>query len=325
MIDKSEVKHSLALLDKTRQEISKIVVDQHEVVNGLLKGLLSGGHVLVEGLPGLAKTLIVRTMATVSGCQFNRIQFTADLLPSDIIGITSYEKSRGFYTIKGPVFSHFILADEINRAPPKVQAALLESMQEGQVTIGGKSYALPQPFFVFATENPIETLGVYPLPEAQIDRFLFKVYIQYPSLSAEVQILQKNITLTKFNDYSIKPILNPGKILHLQRLVKEVYVKDHVMKYIITLIDSTRNPEHYSLKYGKYIQIGAGPRGSIGLYIGAKAHAFLQGRTYVTPQDVKDVALDVLRHRILVNYEGQANAIKSEMIIEELLKKIKPP
>ena len=323
MIEKEKIKQGRALISRTREEISKVVVDQHDIVDGLIRSMLCGGHVLVEGLPGLAKTLIVRTVSSVSGSKFSRIQFTADLLPSDIVGITAYEKSKGFYTTKGPIFSNFVLADEINRAPPKVQAALLESMQEGQATIGGRTHKLPSPFFVLATENPIETLGVYPLPEAQIDRFLFKLFINYPDMESEVQILEKNITLKSFEKYKIKAILSPGKINSLQKLVKEVYVRDKIKKYIVKLTDATRNAGNYKLKNGKYIGIGSGPRGSIGLYIASKANAFLNGRAYVTPNDVKEVAKDVLRHRLVVNYEGQASNIRSDIIIDEMLKKVR--
>tara|TARA_Y100000310_G_scaffold179357_1_gene179334 strand:- start:9837 stop:10814 length:978 start_codon:yes stop_codon:yes gene_type:complete len=323
MVEKSQVKQACSMLDKAKKEVAKVIVDQEDIVNGLVKGMLCGGHILVEGLPGLAKTLIVRTISEVSGCKFSRVQFTADLLPGDIVGFTSYEKSKGFYTIKGPIFSNFVLADEINRAPPKVQAALLESMQERQATIGRTSHKLPNPFFVLATENPIETLGVYPLPEAQIDRFLFKLFIDYPDMAAESDILEQNITLKKFEDYKLKSVLSPGRILRLQRMTKEIYMKDKVKDYVVRLVDATRNPDKYGIKGGKYIAIGAGPRGSIGLYIGAKATALLNGRNYVVPSDVKEVAKDVLRHRVVINYEGQASNVRSDVVVEEILKKVK--
>jgi MoxR-like ATPase len=313
------------IFNDVRKEMSKIVVGQENIINGLLRAILANGHVLVEGIPGLAKTLIIRALATISGCDFKRIQFTVDLLPTDIVGMTIYTKEKGFSVIKGPIFSNFILADEINRSPQKVQSALIESMQERQVTIGGKTLELPEPFFVLATLNPIETLGVYPLPEAQIDRFLFKLIIDYPKEKEEKDILEKNITIKNFKDYNLKKIISEKKIIEMQNFIKKVYVNDDIKEYIVKIINVTRRPSEYNLKYGRYINWGGSPRASIGLYIGSKANAILKGRFYVTPQDIKEIAHEVLRHRILLNYEGQVEGITTDMVISEILSKIPVP
>ena len=308
-------------LNIVKNEVSKAVVGQSRIVDSLLRALIANGHVLVEGVPGLAKTLIVRTLATVTNCGFNRIQFTADLLPTDIIGITTYDKKKGFYVLKGPVFHNFLLADEINRAPPKVQSALLEAMQEKQVTIGRETFPLPNPFFVLATQNPIESLGTYPLPEAQIDRFMFKLFIDYPMMEEEQLILEQNITLKKFNEFDLKSVISPEEILQLQSDVKQIYLNKKIEGYILRLVDATRHPDKYNIKLGEYVEWGASPRASIGLYIASKAQALLMGKTFVTPHDVKQVAHDVLRHRIILTYEGQANNISVDDIIDEILTK----
>ena len=313
------------ILNDIKKEISKIVVGQEKVVNGFLRALLANGNVLVEGVPGIAKTLIVRALSAVMGCGFSRIQFTPDLLPTDIIGITAYEREKGFYVLKGPIFSNFILADEINRAPPKVQSALLECMQEKQVTIGKETFPMPLPFFILATQNPLEQVGVYPLPEAQIDRFLLKINIGYPSTNEEQIILNKNITTKKFESFSLKPIMSPEKILEFQDDVKKVYLDKKIEKYIVQIVDATRNPNNYKVKFGDYIDYGASPRASIGLFITSKAEALLQGKTFVTPQDVKEVAYDVLRHRIILNYEAQSENIKVEDVILEILARVPVP
>jgi MoxR-like ATPase len=310
------------LFDRLKLEVGKMVVGQEEIVGSLIEALISNGHVLVEGIPGIAKTLTIRTLSTVSGCQFSRIQFTPDLLPTDIIGITTYEEGKGFYTVKGPVFANFILADEINRAPPKVQSSLLESMQERQVTIGKESFKLPAPFFVMATQNPIESLGTYKLPEAQIDRFLFKLVMTYPKMEDEVLVLHKNMTLRNFSEFDIKPVLSPEIIIQAQQDVKKVYMDPKIENYIVRIVDSTRHPKEYGIDMGKYIEYGASPRSSIALFIAAKAHAFLKGKNFVTPMDIKEVARNVLRHRIILNFEGQAEEIKQEDIVEEILKKV---
>jgi len=313
------------IINNIKKEISNIVVGQETVINGFLRALLSDGHVLIEGVPGLAKTLIVRALSIVMGCGFSRIQFTPDLLPTDIIGITAYEREKGFYVLKGPIFSNFILADEINRAPPKVQSALLECMQEKQATIGKETFGMPLPFFVLATQNPLEQLGVYPLPEAQVDRFLFKINISYPNLKEEQVILNNNITTRRFDDFSLKPIMTPQKILELQDDVKKIYLDKKIEKYITQIVDATRNPADYRVKLGSYIEWGASPRASIGLFIASKAEALMQGKTFVTPQYVKEVAYDVLRHRVILSYEAQSENIKVEDVISDILARVPVP
>jgi len=309
-------------LDAIRKEIKKVIVGQDRVVDGLLIGLVSNGHILVEGVPGIAKTLIVRTLAEVTGCKFNRIQFTVDLLPTDITGITAYSKEKGFYVVKGPIFSNFVLADEINRAPPKVQSALLEAMGERQVTIGKETFQLPSPFFVMATQNPIESAGTYPLPEAQTDRFLLKLLMFYPNTSEEKDILKQNISLNKFEDFGLNPVILPEEILEMQQIVKQVYVDKNVEEYIVRIVDATRNSAKYGISLGKYIEWGSSPRGSINLYLASKAKALIEGKNFVNPQFVKEIAHDVLIHRIILNYEGMAENIKIDDIITEVLSKV---
>ncbi len=308
--------------ERVRSEIRKMVVGQEKVVDALLEALIANGHVLVEGIPGVGKTLTIRTLAKITGCQFSRIQFTPDLLPTDIVGITTYEEGKGFFTIKGPIFSNFVLADEINRSPPKVQSALLESMQEHQATIGKETFQLPSPFFVMATQNPVEQLGTYKLPEAQVDRFLFKILMTYPRMEDEIKILNQNITVHDFSEFELTPVLSQMDILDAQRFVKKIYTNPKIEHYIIRLVDSTRHPANYGITSGKYIAFGASPRACISLHIASKAHALLKGRGYVMPDDVKDVAYNVLRHRILLNFEGEAEEIKPETIIKEILDKV---
>jgi len=324
-LNKSLIKECKANLDRVRVEVSKVVVGQEKIIDTLLKALLANGHVLLEGIPGIAKTLVIRALATATSCKFKRIQFTPDLLPTDIVGITSYEETKGFFVIKGPIFSNFVLADEINRAPPKVQSALLEAMQEKQATIGKETFPMDLPFFVLATQNPIETLGTYNLPEAQIDRFLFKSEMVYPKKEEEKKIIEQNITLKKFEDYNIKPVLSQNRILELQEITKKIVHSDKIKEYIVNIADSTRHPEKYKLKTGKYIELGTSPRACIGMFIGAKADALLKGDTYIRPQHVKNVAYDVLRHRIILNYTGQAEGINVDTIISEVLSKVPIP
>src|SRR3989338_790195 len=312
-------------LDAVRAEVGKVVVGQEATINGMIRALLANGHVLLEGIPGIAKTVLIRALAKTTGSKFKRIQFTPDLLPTDIVGITSYEKQKGFYVIKGPIFTNFMLADEINRAPAKVQSALLEAMQEKQVTIGRETFNIEHPFFVLATLNPIETQGTFNLPEAQIDRFMFKLFIGYPTKKEENEILEKNITVKTFSDFGLRSVIGPLDILRMQQMVQKIYVSDEVREYIVRLIDSTRNPAKYNLKNSRYIRYGSSPRASISLYIGAKADALLNGKDYVTPQNVKDVAHDVLRHRLLLNYEGQAENIDKDEVINEILAKVPVP
>ncbi|MFH1511478.1 MAG: MoxR family ATPase [Candidatus Woesearchaeota archaeon] len=310
---------------KIKKELSKSVVGQERTVNAVLKGLIANGHLLLEGVPGIAKTLLVRSVAAIMNCTFSRIQFTPDLLPTDIVGITAFERDKGFYVVKGPIFANFVLADEINRAPPKVQSALLECMQERQATIGKEAFPLEPPFFVLATQNPIESLGTYPLPDAQVDRFLFKLRVGYPSVDEEEKILTTNMTIRKFEESGLQPVLDTCKLLEIQEDVKRIYVDSKVEKYIVRIVDATRNPDKYKLKLGKYIEWGSSPRASIGLYISSKAEAMLNGRLFVTPQDVKEVAPDVLRHRLIVNYEGQAEAVSSDDLVKEILDRVPVP
>jgi MoxR-like ATPase len=307
---------------RVRAEIRKLVVGQDRVVDALLEALIANGHVLVEGIPGVGKTLVIRTLAKITGCQFSRIQFTPDLLPTDIVGITTYEEGKGFFTVKGPIFGNFVLADEINRSPPKVQSALLESMQEHQATIGKETFQLPSPFFVMATQNPVEQLGTYKLPEAQVDRFLFKVLITYPNMDDELKILNQNITIHEFADYDLTPVLSQMDIMDAQRFVRKIYTNPKIERYIIRIVDSTRHPDKYGITMGKYIAYGGSPRAGISLHIASKAHALIHGRGYVLPDDVKDVAYNVLRHRLLLNFEGEAEEIKTDTIIKEILEKV---
>lgn len=318
-----EVANFQQFFKEVRLELSKIFVGQNEMVSRLLEALLSNGHVLIEGIPGVGKTLLVRTLAVITGCSYSRIQFTPDLLPTDILGITTYEEGKGFYTVKGPVFANFVLGDEINRSPPKVQSALLEAMQEKQVTIGKETFKLPFPFFVMATQNPLEQLGTYKLPEAQMDRFLYKVVMDYPSNEEEIKILTTNMTVKSFDDYDIQAVLSPEEIIRAQDIVKKIKTEVKVEKYIIRLSDATRNPEKHGLDKGKYISYGASPRASIALYIASKARALMNNRIFVTVDDVKAVAHDVLRHRILLNFEGQAEGITPDQVIAELLERVK--
>jgi MoxR-like ATPase len=310
----------LKILREVEKEIAKVVVGQNEAVRSIIRAVLCNGHVLVEGVPGIAKTLLVKTIAKVMGCSMKRIQFTVDLLPTDITGITTYSPKKGFEVVKGPIFANFVLADEINRAPSKTQSALLEAMQEKQVTISTKTYPLPVPFFVLATENPLEVAGVYALPEAQVDRFLFKLIMLYPKFEDEIRVLTQNTSIREFNEYNVKSILSPEKIIELQSSLKNIYSSRTIEEYIVKIVDMTRSKNFH---YAKYISYGASPRASIALYIASKAEAMLNGRDYVIPKDVKVVSKDVLRHRIILNYEAEADRITSEKIIDYLLEEVK--
>ncbi|MFZ5955783.1 MAG: AAA family ATPase [Nanoarchaeota archaeon] len=314
-----EVKRFIGEID---EEISKIVIGQKEIIKDFIRAILCNGHVLLEGVPGTAKTLIVKSMAKIMGCDMKRIQFTVDLLPSDIIGITTYDPKKGFEVIKGPIFTNFIIADEINRSPPKTQSALLEAMQEGEVTLSRETYNLPKPFFVMATENPIEVSGVYALPEAQLDRFLFKITIKCPDFKEEKEILTNNITLRNFDDFKLKEILNPEKIFRLQENTKKVFSSESIKDYIVKIANSTREK---NFEFSKYISYGASPRASISLFIASKAEALINGRNYVIPEDVKSVSYPVLRHRIILNYEAEAEKISTDEIIKKILETIKVP
>lgn len=317
-----EVKAYQKKFNLIRAEIGKIVVGQQDIVNSLIQSLLCNGHVLLEGIPGLGKTLLIRTLSSITGSSFSRIQFTPDLLPTDIIGITTYEEGKGFYTVKGPIFANFVLADEINRAPPKVQSALLEGMQERQVTIGKETFKLPFPFFVMATENPVEQLGTYKLPEAQLDRFLFKLNMKYPTFQEEVKILKQNITTSSYEDYTLHAVLSPEEIIKAQEITKHIRLDTKIEEYLVRIVEATRNPDKYHIENGKFVSYGASPRSSIALFIASKAAALMRGSVVVTPTDVKSVAYNVLRHRIILNFEGQAEEIDPDIIIEEILRKV---
>jgi MoxR-like ATPase len=316
----AEVKKISENIKKIKKEMAKIVMGQEKIVNSLIMGLLCNAHVLVEGVPGIAKTLAIRALAAASGCTVKRIQFTVDMLPTDIIGITNYTPEKGFEIIKGPIFANFLIADEINRAPPKTQSALIEGMQEKQVTIGRKKFHLPEPFFVMATENPIENAGVYPLPEAQIDRFLFKVIMGYPKRDVEKQVMETNMTLNKFEDFKLKAVINPKEILKMQEVVKKVYLDDSIKNYILAIVRKTRQKDFPN---AEFISYGSSPRASIGLFIASKANALMEGRNYVLPEDVKEVVYDILRHRLLLSYKATIQKISPDLIIKEILESVK--
>ncbi len=307
-----------------REELARVIVGQRDLVDRLILGLLANGHILLEGVPGLAKTLTVRTLAGAIQTGFQRLQFTPDLLPADLIGTLIYNpRESKFETRLGPIFSNLILADEINRAPAKVQSALLEAMQERQVTIGETTHALPDPFLVLATQNPLEQEGTYQLPEAQLDRFMFKLHIGYPTKAEERQIL--DLMSTSAPDLSIKPVVTPEQIIAARRLVNEVFVDDRVKDYIVDIVWATRDPKAHHLALDGLIRYGASPRATIYLTLGAKAHAVLHGRGYVTPHDVKSIGPDVLRHRVMVSYEAEAEGISSETIISRIFEGLPVP
>ena len=311
------VKEASAFVYRLREEIGKVVVGQRTLVDRLLMGLLANGHVLLEGVPGLAKTLSVKTLARTIAAAFSRIQLTPDLLPADLVGTLIYNpRESSFTTKKGPIFANIVLADEINRAPAKVQSALLEAMQERQVTIGDTSYPLPDPFLVLATMNPIEQEGTYPLPEAQVDRFMLKLSVGYPTREEEREILNRMATTNHGPEAS--PVVSPAEIVAARGLVDAIYMDDKVRDYVLDLVFATRDPKAFKLDLAPYIQYGASPRATLYLTLAAKAHAFLQGRGYVTPQDVKSVGGDVLRHRIIVTYEAEAEDITAEAIVRRL-------
>lgn len=304
--------------------MNQVIVGQKHLVESLLIGLLSDGHVLLEGVPGLAKTLAIKTLSSLIDATYSRIQFTPDLLPADVVGTMVYsQKDETFQIKKGPVFANFILADEINRAPAKVQSALLEAMQERQVTIGKETFNLPEPFLVLATQNPIEQEGTYPLPEAQVDRFMLKVVIDYPKLEEEKLIIRQNIN---GDGFSIKPILKADEIIEARKVVRQVYLDEKIEKYIVDIVFATRYPEKYDLKELRdIISFGGSPRASINLALGARSYAFIKHRGYVIPEDVRAVAHDVLRHRIGLTYEAEAGNMTSDEIVSRILNKIEVP
>ena len=303
--------------------MSKVIVGQEEIVEKLIIGVIANGHILIEGVPGLAKTLMVKTLSECLHSGFARLQFTPDLLPADITGTKIYDhKKSSFKTMRGPLFTNFILADEINRAPPKVQSALLEAMQEKQVTIQGDTLTLPKPFMVLATQNPIESEGTYNLPEAQVDRFMFKILIDYPNKSSELEIIER---FTEDIVISVSKQLSVKQILEMQGFNQKIYADRKVKEYVADIVDATRNPSEYGLDIGEYIQYGVSPRASIWLILAAKAHAMINGRGYVKPEDVQAIAYDVLRHRILLTYEAEAEEKTTDELIDIILSSIKVP
>jgi len=305
-------------------EMDKVIVGQRYMLERMLIGLLANGHILLEGVPGLAKTMAVTILSRAINADFKRIQFTPDLLPADLIGTQIYRQSDGdFHTRKGPIFANIILADEINRAPAKVQSALLEAMQERQVTIGNETFPVPSPFLVLATQNPIEQEGTYPLPEAQLDRFMLKLKIDYPGKEEERQILDR-MAATNIQ-FDIQPVISPEDISQVRNVVDEIYIDEKIKDYIVDIVCATREPDKYGIEMANFINYGASPRATIYLAVAAKAHAFVQQRGYVTPQDVKSIGLDVLRHRVIVSYEAEAEDKTSEDIIKTIFDSIEVP
>ncbi|MFO7445928.1 MAG: AAA family ATPase [Ignavibacteriaceae bacterium] len=318
------IKQESAFIDLLMNEISKVIVGQKTMVERLIVGLLGNGHVLLEGVPGLAKTLAIKTLAATMKAKYQRIQFTPDLLPADLIGTMIYNQKEGNFLIrKGPIFSNFILADEINRAPAKVQSALLEAMQERQITIGESTFKLEEPFLVLATQNPIEQEGTYPLPEAQVDRFMLKVKITYPSKEEELKIMRQIVNEV---ETIVRPVISPADILNARKLLQDIYVDEKIERYILDIVFATRSPKDYGLNnLSDLISYGASPRATINLALGAKAMAFIKRRGYVIPEDVRGICLDVMRHRIAVTYEAEAEEITSENVLQEILNKIEVP
>ena len=314
----------VTLVQNVVREVGKRVVGQEYMVERLLISLLTGGHVLLEGVPGLAKTLTVRTLAETISTSFSRIQFTPDLLPADVVGTQIYDQSTGKFNVKqGPIFANIILADEINRAPAKVQAALLEAMQEKQVTIGGTTYKLEEPFLVLATQNPIEQEGTYPLPEAQVDRFMLKLRVGYPSRDEEKEIMRR---MAGGEPIPIRHVATPQEIMAARHRISELYMDDRIVDYIVDIVHATRSPEEAGLKdIAPLIEFGASPRATIALAQASRAHAFLRGRAFVTPDDVKAIAFDVLRHRVLTTYEAEAEEVTSDDVVRRVLDKIESP
>jgi MoxR-like ATPase len=318
------VQEASAFVRPLFNEIGKVIIGQNYLVERLVVGLLANGHVLLEGVPGLAKTLSVKSLANCMNVNFSRLQFTPDMLPADVIGTQIYNpQSGGFTTRRGPIFANLILADEINRAPAKVQSALLEAMQERQVTIGEQTFKLDEPFLVMATQNPIEQEGTYPLPEAQVDRFMLKLKIGYPTRAEERQILEAMAKTT--GTPTTSPVIDPRQVLNAREVLNDIYVDDKVKDYIVDLVCATRDPDHYKIAVKDFIQLGASPRATISLTLAAKAYAFLKGRGYVTPQDVKSIGMDVLRHRVAITYEAEAEDKTSETVVQKIFDELPVP
>ena len=317
------VQNESVFVEQILGEVRKVIVGQKMLLDRLLIGLLGGGHLLLEGVPGLAKTLSVKTLADSIDARFQRIQFTPDLLPADLIGTVIYNQRTGEFTSKlGPIFANLVLADEINRAPAKVQSALLEAMQERQVTIGDTTYPLQPPFLVLATQNPIEQEGTYPLPEAQVDRFMLKIKVDYPNKTEERDILER---MTGPERPEVRRVITPADILRARGVVAQVYVDNRIKDYIVEIVFATRRPEDYKLDIKGLVQFGGSPRATVFLAVAAKAHAFIRGRGYVTPEDVKSIAFDVLRHRIILSYEAEAEDVTTEQIVQRVLDTIEVP
>ena len=320
------ISHAGQFTDKLREEISHVIVGQSHMLDRLLIGLLSNGHVLLEGVPGLAKTLTIKSLAQAIHARFSRIQFTPDLLPADVIGTLIYNQQRNEFVVrKGPIFANFILADEINRAPAKVQSALLEAMQERQVTIGDTTYKLDEPFLVLATQNPLEQEGTYPLPEAQVDRFIMKVIVDYPKMHEEQMIIRQNVQGVGAT-VNIKQVVSTQEVMNAKDLARQIYMDEKIEQYILDIVFATRNPDKYNLaKLKPLISYGASPRGSINLGLAGKAQAFLNKRGFVIPEDIRSISKDVLRHRIGLTYEAEAENVKVEDVIEDILKAVNVP
>lgn len=320
-----KIQYQGMFIDKLRDEVGKVIIGQYYMLDRLLIGLLTNGHILLEGVPGLAKTLTIKSLAQAVHAKFSRIQFTPDLLPADVIGTMIYNQQKHEFNVrKGPIFANFVLADEINRAPAKVQSALLEAMQERQVTIGEQSFSLDQPFLVLATQNPLEQEGTYPLPEAQQDRFLMKVIVDYPSKTEEQEILRQNVQGAKVP--TVKQVVSVQEVLQARDLVRDVYMDEKIENYILDIVFATRTPDKYKLdKLKLLIAYGGSPRASINLALAAKAHAFLNKRGYVIPEDVRSICKDVLRHRVGLTYEAEAENVKVENVVDDILKVIPVP
>ena len=323
--EQQKIKNEASWVELLKSEIGRVIVGQKYLVDRLIVGLLANGHVLLEGVPGLAKTLAVKTLSQCLRADFKRIQFTPDLLPADVLGTLIYSPSKGeFTTKKGPIFTNLLLADEINRAPAKVQSALLEGMQERQVTIGDETYPLPQPFLVLATENPIDQEGTYPLPEAQMDRFMLKLVVDYPDREDELKILNANANVSV--SHTVNPVVDAETIFRSRKLIDGIYLDEKLKGYLVDVVLATRNPDTYGAsELSAFIRFGASPRATISLALASKAVAFMNGRSFVTPQDIKDVGLDVLRHRVIVTYEAEAENVTSDDIIKKIFETIPVP
>ena len=310
-------------LGEVKKEIKKVIIGQDHIIDVILKSVICNGHALIDGSPGIAKTLLVVVLSqTIRGASFSRIQFTPDLLPSDITGVTAYDKQRGFYTVRGPIFANIVIGDEINRTPPKVQSAMLQAMQEREVTIGKETFPLPKPFLVLATQDPLETRGVYPLPEAQVDRFFFKISMGYPSKADEIGLIESNMEVKKLEDFGLKQVIDLETVIEMQKTMKKIYISDEIKRYIVHLVNATRRPADYDIKEGRYIRWGGSPRASINLSLAAKATALMNNRTFVIPEDVRAIAHHVLRHRIILNYEGKAKGVNTDQVVDAVIKKV---